>query len=387
MFDYAQYARQLRHRLHQCPEIGYDLPQTLQIVRQELDAMGVAYTEEYGEGSLVATINPGKPFTIGLRGDMDALPIQENGSNPYPSQNPGKMHACGHDVHTAQMLAVARKLNDVKDDLRCTVKVLFTPAEEYITPGCKMMQENGVMGDIDMIAACHVDPDVPVGQIRLREGGINANSHGMYVEFFGKSAHAAHQQKGVDAIRMAVEAYVAMELMIAREVAGKSPCILNIGAFNGGITNNVVCDYVKLFLTNRTHSDELTEFVERRIREICENTAKTAGGRAVVTRTKLLPYVVNHPQVTKCMRAAAEKAIGAENVKEHARGMGGEDFSFLSRVKPGCMFRLGTWNPEKPETHVSLHNDHFDVDERCFDVGIQTFVNFVLDNQDGVIFV
>jgi amidohydrolase len=183
---------------------------------------------------------------------------------------------------------------------------------------------------------------------------------------------------------MAVEAYMAMELMIAREVAGKSPCILNIGAFNGGITNNIVCDYAKLFLTNRTHSDELTEFVERRIREICENVAKTAGGRAVVTRTKLLPYVVNHPQVSKLMVSAAQKVVGAENVKEQNRTMGGEDFSFLCRKKPGCMFRLGINNPANPDTQVSLHNDHFDVDEHCFDIGIPVFVNFVLDNQDGI---
>ncbi len=384
MFDYAQYARQMRQELHRCPEIGFDLPKTLAVVRRELDAMGVEYTEKFGKSSIVATINPGKAFTIGLRADMDALPIQENSSNPYPSEIPGQMHACGHDIHTAQMLAVTRQLNDLKAELRCTVKILFTPAEEYITPGCKLMAEDGVMDDIDMILACHVDPAAPVGQIRLIEGGNNANSLGMTVEFFGKAAHAAQQEKGVDAIRMAVEAYMAMELMVAREVAGKSPCILNIGAFNGGITNNVVCDYAKLFLTNRTHSDELTEYVERRIHEICESIAKTAGGRAEVKRTKLLPYVINHPKVTRLTRAAAEKAIGAENIQEAPRTMGGEDFSFLCRRKPGCMFRLGIRNEKDPGTHAPLHNERFNADERCFDVGIPVFVNFVLDNQDGV---
>lgn len=386
MFDYANYARQMRHELHQCPEIGFDLPKTLAIVRRELDAMGIEYTEKFGTSSVVATINPGKAFTIGLRGDMDALPIQENSSNPYPSKIPGQMHACGHDVHTAQMLAVTRQLNDRKGELRCTVKILFTPAEEYITPGCKEMAENGVMDDIDVILACHVDPAIPVGQIRLTEGGINANSLGIRVEFFGKAAHAAQQEKGVDAIRMAVEAYMAMELMVAREVAGKSPCILNIGAFNGGTTNNVVCDYAKLFLTNRTYSDELTEYVERRIREICENIAKTAGGRAEVTRTKLLPYVINHPKVTQLTRSAAEKALGKENVKEFVRSMDGEDFSFLCRRKPGCMFRLGIRNEEDPGTHAPLHNERFNVDETCFEAGIAVFVQFVLDNQDGIDF-
>lgn len=386
MFDYAQYACQLRHELHQCPEIGFDLPETLAIVRRELDALGIEYTEKFGKSSIVATINPGKAFTIGIRADMDALPIQEQSNNPYPSKNPGKMHACGHDVHTANLLAVARQLNDMKDQLRCTVKCLFTPAEEYTTPGCMLMAEDGVMDDIHMIVACHVDAAIPVGQIRVREGGLNANSLGLYAEFFGKAAHAANQQTGVDAIRMAVEAYVAMELMVAREVAAKSPCILNVGAFNGGVTNNVVCDYVKIFMSNRTHSDELTEFVERRVREICENVAKTAGGRAVVTRAKFLPYVKNHPVVTNLIRSAAEKVVGAENVLEFERNMGGEDFAFLSRKKPGCMFRLGTRNPEDPGTHAAIHNEKFNVDERCFRYSIPIFVNFVLQNQDGVIF-
>ena len=142
MFDYVSYAQQLRHELHQIPEIGFDLPKTLAVVRRELDAMGISYTEQFGKSSIVATINAGKPFTIGLRADMDALPVTEQSKNPYPSTHEGKMHACGHDVHTSQMLAVTRKLNDMKDSIRCCMKILFTPAEEYSTPGCKLMAED-----------------------------------------------------------------------------------------------------------------------------------------------------------------------------------------------------------------------------------------------------
>jgi len=186
LFDYVKYAQQLRNELHQVPEIGFDLPKTIAIVKRELDAMGISYTEEFGKGSIVATINEGKPFTIGIRGDMDALPVQENSSNPYPSKHEGIMHACGHDVHTAQTLAAARMLNDMRDQIRCRLKILFTPAEEYITPGCKMMVENGVMDDIDCIISAHVDPNIPVGSVGIREGGLNANSMGIIVEFFGK---------------------------------------------------------------------------------------------------------------------------------------------------------------------------------------------------------
>lgn len=386
MFDYASYARTLRHELHQCPEIGFDLPQTLAIVRRELDAMGIPYTEKYGKSSIVATINAGKPFTIGLRADMDALPMQEQSENPYPSKIDGQMHACGHDVHTAQLLAVARQLNDMRHDLRCTVKLLFTPAEEYITPGSKLMVEDGVMDDIDCAVACHVNPTLPVGNIGVGEGGTNANSMGIVVEFFGKAVHAHSQQKGVDAIRMAVEAYMGMELMAAREVASKEPIVFNVGAFNAGVTNNIVCDYAKLFISARAWSDDVTAFMERRVREICQGVATMCGGSAKVTVTKLLPYVKNDPVMVRQLRATAGRLLGQEHVHPIVRSMGGEDFAFFSRQKPCVFFRLGTTDPERPETAISVHNVRFDVDERCFEVGIPLFVNFVLDNQDGITF-
>ncbi len=386
MFDYVEYAKQLRHELHQIPEIGFELPKTLAVVRRELDAIGVSYTEKYGKSSIVATINEGKPFTIGLRADMDALPVQEESCNPYPSQHAGKMHACGHDAHTAQMLAVTRKLNDMKDQLRCRIKILFTPAEEYTIPGCKLMVEDGVMDDIDCAVACHVNPSLPVGKIGVMAGGINANSMGIVVEFFGKSAHANAPQKGVDAIRMGVEAYTAMQMVVAREVTPQEPCVLNVGAFNAGQTNNVICDYAKLFLSLRTWSDELTETMERRIRQTCEGIAQMCGGTAKVTVTKLLPYVLNHETMVQKLTETACKVVGAENVEVPQRTLGGEDFAFFTRVKPSVLFRLGITNEENPDTKAPLHNGHFDLDENCFKTGIDIFTNFILDHQDGITF-
>ena len=387
MFDYVSYAQNLRHELHQCPEIGFDLPQTLAIVRRELDAMGIEYTEKYGKSSIVGTINPGKAFTIALRADMDALPMQEQSKNPYPSKIHGQMHACGHDVHTAQLLAVARQLKDMESQLRCTVKLLFTPAEEYVTPGAKLMVDNGVTEEFDCAIACQVNPTLSVGYIGLCEGGINANSMGIVVEFFGKSVHAHSQQKGVDAIRMAVQAYNALEMMAAREIAAADPVIYNIGAFNGGVTNNIVCDYVKLFISTRSWSDEVTDFMERRTREICEATAAMCGGTAKVTVTKLLPYVKNDSTMLCQLRKTAAKVLGEDHIRPIARSMGGEDFAFISRKKPCVFFRLGTTDPENPaDTSYPVHNVRFDADERCFATGIPVFVNFVLDNQDGIAF-
>ncbi len=380
MFDYAAYAVALRRELHQYPEIGFDLPRTLALVRRELEDMGIPYTEEYGRSGIVATINEGKPFTIGIRADMDALPMTEATGLPYASKIDGQMHACGHDMHTAQLLAVGRKLNDIRDSLRCCVKLIFTPAEEYITPGAKEMVEDGLMDTVDCAIACHVDPMKPAGHITLLSGGTNANSHGMRAEFFGKSCHAHSQEKGVDAIRMAVQAYMGMELMLAREIPSRAAAVLNVGTIHGGNTNNIVCDHVEMFLTTRTHSDELTAFMERRIREICDATAKMCGGEAKVTVTKLLPYVINHPVMTANMRASAAAVVDAECIHEGVRSMGGEDFAFLSRVKPCVMFYLGVG------ITTPVHSTTFCPDESAFETGIAVFTQFVLDNQDGIDF-
>lgn len=379
-----EYAVSLRRELHKYPEIGFDLPKTLALVRRELESMGIEYTEKFGRSSIVATINPDcQGFTIGIRADMDALPMDEQTDVPFKSQNPGCMHACGHDLHTAMLLATARRLVQMKDRLRCRVKLLFTPAEEYVTPGSKEMAENGVMDDIDCAIACHVSPLYDVGDIRLTYGGQGANSMGITAEFFGTSAHANAQHKGVDAIRIAVEAYTAMENMAAKELPPTTPRLLNIGVFEGGKTNNVICDYCKLFMTTRAHSDEVTGYMHQRIVQICEGIAALHGGRAQVTVNKLLPYVINHETVAGRLQSAAEKVVGKDHIGIHPRSLGGEDFGYLSRKKPCAMFQLGS-RSDLPGSEKALHNAQINFDENCMAIGIDTFVQFVLDNQDGM---
>lgn len=385
MTDYAAYARQLRQELHQYPEIGFDLPKTLAVVKRELDAMGIAYTEKYGRSSVVATINEEKDhFTIGFRADMDALPIQEaDDGRACRSLHDGKMHACGHDVHTANLLAVARRLKDMQEQIHCRIKLLFTPAEEYITPGCKEMAEDGVMDDIDCIVACHCDSMFDVGTVAVDAGGQGANSMGFTVDFYGTSAHAHQQHRGKDAIAMAVQAYAAMELMVAKEFNPVDPVLLNIGAIRGGQTNNVICDHCWMFGSARTQTDENSEKLIHRIREVCQRIAALQGGRAEVKVTKFLPFVINDATVTGKVRAAAEKVVGRDKIFCKPRSMGGEDFSFLCRKKPGMIFRLGT-KGQDPATHLPLHNGGINFDEGCFQVANDIFVQFVLDNMDGI---
>ena len=386
MTDYFSYAVELRRQLHMYPEIGYDLDRTLALVKGELDKWDIPYTEEFCKSSIVATINEEKSnFTIGIRADMDALPIQEISEKPYRSRTDGVMHACGHDAHTAILLATGRRLQEMKDRINCRVKLLFTPAEEYIDPGCAHMANNGVMDEIDCIISLHMDKDYPAGTIALKSGGQGGNSMGFTVDFYGTTSHAAQQHLGKDAIMMAVEAINAMQIMVSHEIKPSEPRLLNIGFIHGGTTNNILCDHCQIFCSSRTHSDEVTQYILDRATQICQSIAACNGGRAELTVNKFLPYVINDELITRKVRESAVKVIGEDKIlPPEPRGLGGEDFSFLSRKKPGMMFRLGRRNDSDPSTYTAGHNAKFDIDESSLQVGMDIFTQFVLDNMNGI---
>lgn len=377
------YARKIRRELHRHPEIGFDLPNTVAVVRRELEAIGLPYTEQYGQGSVVATLNAGREtYTIALRADMDALPMQEQNDAPYKSQVPGKMHACGHDAHTAILLATARELKENADKINCCVKFLFQPAEET-SGGAKMMLDNGAIDDVDCVLGLHCDNTYEVGQIMVFPKEQNANSDGFYLDFYGVSSHTSVQHQGVDAIMMAVKAYTAIEFMVAKEINTLHPCIFNVGSIHAGETNNIVADHCRMFCTLRTYYDEDREKALTRIKAIVDAVALESGGRGEYTQQKYYPIVYNDPQMTLQLTQTAAKVLGKDNVgtNDH-RSMIGEDFSYFSQRKPGCFFRLGTGNKEKGIT-AGLHRADFDIDEDALDIGVKIFTQYIYDHMNG----
>ena len=385
MEKYVAYAKEIREELHRIPEIGFDLPKTIAVVHRELDKMGLSYTDKWGRSSVVGYVGPeDAKFTIGIRADMDALPIQEEVDVPYKSTHDGIMHACGHDSHTALLLATLKYFVDHIDQLKCRVKFLFTPAEEYETPGCKELAENGVMDDVDCCLATHCTPDRNVGVLQVTDQDMGGNSMGFKVRFYGVSAHAASQQKGKDAVLMAVEAITAMEFMCAKEIKVNDARLLNIGAIHGGNTNNIVCDYVEIFGSCRTHTDEVLEYMERRIQEICQGVALTSGGKVEYERVKLLPYRIQNPVVYQKVVETAKRVLGEDNIYyAKVRGLGGEDFGYLSRKKP-CLFTQFGTKPVDVAKVPPVHNSHFSLDETSFEAPLKLHINFVLDNMNGV---
>ena len=385
MRSYANYAKSLRETLHMYPEIGFDLPKTLALVRGELEKMGIEHTEKWGRSSVVGYIGKeDAPITIGLRADMDALPIQEVIDSPIRSRHDGMMHACGHDVHTAILLATAKWLKDHEDQLRCRVKLLFTPAEEYITPGCKELAENGVMDDVDFAITAHVDPETDTDRIISCLGNTYANSIGFKCRFYGTPAHASVPQMGHDAIMMAVQAIGAMQNMVYREIDPSQLTIFNIGSFHAGNTNNIVCGYAELFGTVRAFEDSVTDHLTRRLEEITASVAAMNGGRGEFEIVKMLPHVVNDDRVVEQIRRTCDRVLGPGHYAQRARRAEGEDFGFLSRKKPCGQFHIGIKPPEQAEALPPLHSDHFQVDDRCFETGIKMFTGFVLDAMDGI---
>ena len=375
-----EYIIRVRRELHQVPELGFELPKTLAIVRRELDAMGIAYTEEYGKSCIIATINEGMGSkTIGLRADMDGLPISEETGLPFASTIPGQAHACGHDVHTAMLLGTAKALKAMEKDIKCCVKLIFQSAEE-ILGGAKTICEDGFMDQIDSILGCHIQSDGPAGSISTNRGCSSACSHGFKLHLYGKSCHVARPQQGIDAIAMAVRVYSDIQFMRARELDPLERVVIGVGAIHGGTVNNIVCDHVEMSASIRSQSTQLDQKIYDRITRIAQSVAADMGGRAELETYKYVPALVNDPAVCDAVEAAAAKVLGEGMCRVKKESMGGEDFAYYLQHKPGAMFYLGVKDPDVP--HYPIHNGKMHVNEDALDAAPKVFIQYILDQME-----
>ena len=372
-----EYIIRIRRELHMYPEVGFELPDTVGLVKRELKALGIAYTERYGTCSVVATVNEGSGGkTIGLRADMDALPITEKTGLEFASRNPGRMHACGHDAHTAMLLGTARILKRLEKQLHCRVKLLFQPSEEGEVSGAGMMAEHGVMEDIDEIIALHVNNELPSGQIGICTGAFHAGCHPYEITFHGKSCHATQPQKGHDALAMAVKAYMGIYLSKCRELDPFSEHLLSISSLHGGTAHNAIAEEARMLITLRFYDMAVENLLNARIRLICHNAAQDLGG-TVNFNDRISTYpVINDADVAARLREAAVHSLGASCVQDMGRRMSSEDFAHFSRIKPGAIFHLGTGNREKG-CFQELHTSDFRIDEAALIDGSCVMVQYV----------
>lgn len=384
MYADKDYIINLRHEIHEYPEIGFDLPKTIAVVKRELDALGIEYTENLGESSIVATINPHKShFTIGIRADMDALPIEEKTDLPFKSKTSGIMHACGHDAHTAMLLGTAKALKDMEDKLACRVMLVFQPSEEGVRSGADELVKGGLMDELDIIIGMHVENWLPSGSIGVCSGNSMASDRNFRIDFYGRTAHASLPQSGVDALCCAVRAYSNIQCMLTREVNPFENYVCSIGKLSGGTTQNVIADHAYMLGTIRTFNMELDEYLINRLQDIAQNTANEVGAKAVVDTTLTSLVVYNNPYISSLVLDSAAKVVGADNIVKMPKKLSAEDFSHYLAKKPGVFIRLGTRNEEKGYTTLP-HNNDFLIDEDAFPIGTDTCVQFVLDNMNGI---
>ena len=378
------YVINLRREIHEYPEVDFDLPKTVAVVKRELDAIGIPYTEKYGKGSVVGYINPEKEdFTIAIRADMDALRLQERIDLPYRSKNDGFMHACGHDAHTAMLLGVAKVLKGIEKDLCCRVKLLFQPSEEGVKSGSVMMIENGVLDDVDIIIGQHVTNLLESGVMGVCPGESQASSRHFKIEVFGKSAHAAQSHTGIDALAVAVRMYEAIQLVLSREVSPLERCLCSVGTLNAGTTHNNVADHAVMTGTIRTFNTKVSEFIFNRMERIAKGLSEETGAKITVVGPLKSVCVYNNPYLSELVMSSMRAVVGKENTVCFKIGMSSEDFSRYGEVVPAVFFRLGTRNTEKGIT-AAAHHDDFNISEDALINGVRTMIQFVVENQKGI---
>lgn len=385
LFDYAV---KIRRQLHQYPEVGFDLERTVELVAGELEQIGISYTAEYGTCSLVAELGAAaqsceeekrsnqKGRVIALRADMDALPVQEKTDVPFASRIPGSMHACGHDSHTAILLAVAKYLKSCEDKLPCSVRLIFQPSEEGAISGAKMMVENGVMDGVDEILCTHCDNAIDVGKIGICKGDYMAACIPGTICFYGKTSHAALPEYGIDAVAMGVEAYAQLKQMVEEEAGkNKSRYIWCVGHFTGGHVHNVIPDECQMDISFRFYDMEFAGRVESRMREICRKIAAAHGGRVDIRWDMSTGAIHNDERITDAFHAASA-AFGAKLLPMPQR-MSSEDFAWYLEKTPGMIFRFGTRNEALGCTALAHRND-FKMDENGMKEAIRAFAAYVM---------
>ena len=371
--DYHEEAIAIRRHLHAHPELSFQEVETSAFVMEKLKALGLNPTHGIAGNGVVAIIegrNPSKKI-VGLRADMDALPITEANDVPYKSKNEGVMHACGHDVHTTSLLGTARILTQLKDDFEGSVKLVFQPAEEKAPGGASIMIKEGVLENpqIASMIGQHVAPNLPVGKIGFREGMYMASTDEIYLTVHGKGGHGAAPHNCIDPVLIGSHIVVALQQVISRNRIPYNPSVLSFGGFRALGVTNVIPDKAELQGTFRNMDEEWREEGLRLIEKMAKGVAESMGGSCEVNIVRGYPFLKNHPELTRKMRKNAEAYLGKEHVVDLDLWMAGEDFAFYSQVVDSCFYRLGTRNEAKGIIS-GVHTPTFDVDEGAIEIGM-----------------
>lgn len=351
-----------RRDFHMYPELKYEEERTSRIVEEHLRDWGYSI-KRVGTG-VIADIGEGGK-TVALRADMDALPVQEENDVPYKSKIPGKMHACGHDAHTAMLLGAAKIIAEHRDELNGRVRLIFQPAEEGGNGALKMI-ERGALEGVDAIFGFHVWMDLPSGLIGIREGPFLAGAGIFNGKIIGKGGHGASPHESIDPVPITAEAVLAFQTIVSRNLDPIENGVVSVTSIHGGTAFNVIPEEVEFKGTIRFFKREVGEMIQRRMNEILEGVTRAHGARYELSVEELTPPTVNDKEMAEFARKVAEK-YGLK-YGEVPPTMGAEDFSFYLQKVPGAFLALGIRNEEKGIVYPH-HHPKFDVDEDVLHLG------------------
>ena len=375
----------IRRDLHKHPEVGFDLERTSSIVSEKLNELGFDVKTNIAKTGVVGLLE-GKEDgpTIALRADMDALPVKEKTGLQFASIEDNKMHACGHDGHTAILLGVAMVLSEIKEELNGKVKLIFQPAEEG-PGGAKPMIEEGVMKNpgVDAILGLHIWLEIEAGKVGVKEGPLFASIDEVDIDIKGESSHGASPHLGVDAIVVSADLINALQKIVSRNINPIDSAVITIGKINGGYVRNVIADNVRLEATVRSLNPAVRTKLKEEIYKKVDKICSASSADYEIDYRNLYPPLINDKKINGLVKDNAIKVMGEENVigiKEPT--MGGEDFAYFLKEAPGTFFLLGGRN-EKKEITAPHHNPRFTFDEDIMADGIELMISSVINFFEG----
>ncbi|WP_109512255.1 M20 aminoacylase family protein [Pseudomonas ovata] len=367
----------IRRDIHAHPELGGDTPRTAALVAELLAGWGYQVHTGVGGQGVVGVLKRGEGTrTLGIRADMDALPILEKNGLPWASRHTGTMHACGHDGHTATLLAAAEQL--ARSTFNGTLNLIFQPDEEGLA-GARQMLDDGLFSRFpcDAVYAFHNMPGLPVGQAVVQAGGFMASSERVTITLTGRGGHGAMPERAIDPTPALASLVMALQTVVSRNLAADEAAVVSVGTIQAGTAYNIIPETAQLTLSVRTTAPEVRERIERRIGEIVDGQCAAFGVSAQVDYRLLAPVLVNSEEQSLRMAEVARQVLGAANVLERmpVRLMGSEDFAWMLQARPGCYFVLG--NGQGEFTGCSVHNDHYDFNDEVIALGAACWVKLV----------
>jgi len=369
-----------RRHLHQHPELSFEEYNTSAFIQQILRDLNIPFSIMANTG-IVAEIKGDIPSdkVLALRADMDALPITEVEGRPYGSQNPGVMHACGHDVHTSSLIGVAKILNDLKGELAGTIRLIFQPGEERLPGGASLMIKEGALKNPEPIGIVgqHVMPFLETGTVGFRSGKYMASCDELFMTIRGKGGHGAHPHQNIDPIAISAQIITALQQIVSRSADPRIPTVLSWGKIIGNGATNIIPEEVYMEGTFRTFDEVWRAEAHEKMLKLAVGIADSMGATCEFEVRKGYPFLINETGITEASRAYAEDYLGKEKVVELDLWPAAEDFSYYSQEISACFYRLGTGNKEKG-IQSAVHTPTFDIDEEALkiSIGLMSYIAF-----------